>query len=159
VATDTISLALPIVRQLCLQFEGLRLYPYLCLAGIPTIGVGSTYYEDGTRVKLSDPKISKERALALLDSTLLSTYLPKSLSLCPRVSYSTLAVLADFSYNLGVTRLKGSTLRRAVNAGDMQRARLELAKWVRGGGRILPGLVARRQAEIRLLGDYNGSSK
>jgi lysozyme len=61
------------------------------------------------------------------------------------------AILADFAYNLGATRLAGSTLRRKINAGDLQGARVELRKWVRAGGRILPGLVLRREAEAALL--------
>ena len=44
------------------QFEGLRLKPYLCPAGIPTISIGCTYYPDGTKVKLTDPEISEAKA-------------------------------------------------------------------------------------------------
>jgi len=53
---------------------------------------------------------------------------------------------------LGAGRLQTSTLRRRVNQMDWAGATLELRKWVHGGGRVLPGLVARRQAEIALLG-------
>lgn len=59
--------------------------------------------------------------------------------------------IADFCFNLGVGRYKASTLRRRVDAGDWAGARAELGKWVWGGGRRLPGLVLRRQAEARLL--------
>ena len=48
------------------HFEGLRLTPYLCSAGVPTIGYGSTFYEDGRKVSLQDPPITKERAEELL---------------------------------------------------------------------------------------------
>jgi lysozyme len=66
-------------------------------------------------------------------------------------TYSQLAALADFAYNLGVTRLAGSTLLKKINAGDRQAAKLEIEKWVWGGGRVLPGLIARRKAEAELL--------
>jgi lysozyme len=59
--------------------------------------------------------------------------------------------LVDFCYNLGVGRLQSSTLRRKVNAGDMDGAKEQLMRWVRGGGRVLPGLVKRRAAEVALF--------
>lgn len=152
--SDIIAKALSLVRALCVRFEGLRLHPYLCPAAVPTIGLGSTAYEDGTRVKLSDPAITADRALQLADLTLTTIYLPASRRYCPPCIFNApmQAALADFSYNLGCTRLKASTLRRKINAGDMVGARRELAKWVRGGGRVLPGLVARRAAEAAMLG-------
>ncbi len=70
---------------------------------------------------------------------------------CPNLSGDPLAAIADFAYNLGLTRLKGSTLRRKINAGDMVGARQELKKWTRGGAKVLPGLVIRREAEAALL--------
>jgi lysozyme len=62
-----------------------------------------------------------------------------------------LCALADFSYNLGLGRLRASTLRKRVNARNWDAACNELRRWVRGGGRILPGLVLRREAEAALL--------
>jgi lysozyme len=59
--------------------------------------------------------------------------------------------LVDFCYNLGVGRLQTSTLRRVVNAGDWQGAKEQLMRWTRGGGRVLPGLVRRRAAEVALF--------
>ena len=45
--------------------EGVILHPYLDTKGIPTIGVGNTFYEDGSKVKMTDPPITKERAMEL----------------------------------------------------------------------------------------------
>lgn len=146
--------ALGIVRAMCLTFEGVFLKPYLCPAGIATIGIGSTAYEDGRKVTLKDVPISRERAISLCDATLTAIYMPAVEKLCSpaRSNANMLAALTDFAYNLGCTRLAGSTLRRKVNAGDMAGAKVELLKWVRGGGRILPGLVKRRKAEAALIG-------
>ena len=44
------------------KFEGIKLKPYLCPAGIPTISIGCTYYEDGTKVKMTDASISQAKA-------------------------------------------------------------------------------------------------
>jgi lysozyme len=59
--------------------------------------------------------------------------------------------MTDFAYNLGVARYRGSTLRRKIDEQDWDGAKEQLALWVRGGGRVLPGLVRRRAAESALL--------
>lgn len=150
---DIAAQALKIVRAMCVRFERVMLAPYLCPANIPTIGVGSTMYEDGVRVTLQDPAIAEARAYELLDWTLKRIYMPAARNLCPPcVTQADMqAALSDFAYNLGTTRLKASTLRRKINAGDMAGARAELAKWTHGGGRVLRGLVIRRAAEAALL--------
>ena len=150
---ETAARAMAIVRELCAVFEGVFLRPYLCPAAIPTIGVGSTFYADGRKVTLKDPAITRDEAFALLDNTLAAVYLPAALKLCPPCALDAKlwAALADFCYNLGCARLAGSTLRKRVNAGQWAAARAELAKWTKGGGRILPGLVKRRAAEAALL--------
>ena len=61
------------------------------------------------------------------------------------------AAIIDFVYNLGAGQLKGSNLRRRVNAQDWEEVPFELRKWVRGGGRVLRGLVLRREAEAGLV--------
>lgn len=72
-------------------------------------------------------------------------------ALCPSLTGNNLAAIADFAYNLGTTRLAGSTLRRKINAGDIEGAKRELSRWVYAGGVKLPGLVLRRAAEAALL--------
>ena len=131
-------------------FEGLILRPYLCPAGIWTIGLGSTYYADGRKVKPTDPPISEAAAVRLAERIIMGIYLPAAIKLCPTAdTFARQAALGDFCFNLGPTRLAGSTLRKRVLEGDWEAACDELAKWNRGGGRVLPGLVRRRAAEIR----------
>ena len=144
--------ALALVIRLCLKFEGVYLRPYLCPAGVPTIGVGSTRYMDGSPVKMTDKPITREHALALLKHKLLAEYMPGVLRLCKGVDTpQRLAALTDLVYNIGLGNLKASTLRKRVNSGDWDGAQAELMKWTRGGGRVLPGLVKRRAAEAALL--------
>lgn len=149
--SDVIEAALPKARELGVRFEGVRLKPYLCPAGIPTIGIGNTVYEDGRKVTLKDAPITPARAAQLHNWCLRTVYVPGTLKQCPGLRGEALAAITDFAYNLGVTRLAGSTLKRKLNAGDVTGARRELMKWVRGVGRVLPGLVARRQVEAALL--------
>ena len=127
------------------RFEGLRLRAYLCPAGVPTIGYGAT----GPDVKLGQTWTAQRAEVRMQNDA--TVHCVAALKFCPGLAGDRWAAVADFSYNLGATRLKGSTLRRKINAGDMLGARSELAKWVRGGGRVLPGLVLRRAAEAALL--------
>lgn len=127
------------------RFEGCKLLPYLCPAGVWTCGWGST----GADVFPGKPW-TQEYA----DSRMYADarkFAKGALKLCPDLTGPALCAVADFAYNLGLGRLQASTLRRKINAGDMDAAKIELRKWVRGGGRILPGLVLRREAEAALL--------
>lgn len=58
---------LPMLKDRLIFEEGIRLAPYLCDAGVPTIGVGATEYLDGRKVTLRDPPITKEQAMRMLD--------------------------------------------------------------------------------------------
>jgi lysozyme len=137
--------------ELIKKFEGLKLKPYLCSAGVPTIGYGNTFYENGVKVKLSDPAISQERADQLLGFTLTSfeKYVD---SFCrDDISQSQFDALVSFCFNLGPNNLKSSTLLKKVNTNPIDESiRLEFGKWTKAGGRVLKGLVTRRTAEADL---------
>ena len=144
---------LELAAELCRRFEGFRSQPYLCPAGIPTIGYGSTYYADGRKVTLQDAPMDEPAARALLLAELHHTYAPGVLRLCPVLATDErrLNAIVDFTYNLGVGRLQTSTLRRKINAQDWGGAKEQLMLWTRGGGKVLPGLLKRRQAECLLM--------
>lgn len=145
-------LVLKLASALCRRFEGLYLYPYLCPAGVPTIGYGATFYEDGTKVSLRDKPITKERAEALLTWHLEHGFLPGVTRLCTGADTpERLAALLDFAFNLGLGNLKASTLRKRVNQGDWLDAKVQIMKWNKAGGKILKGLTRRREAERQLL--------
>ncbi len=133
------------------EFEGIYLKPYLCPAGIATIGLGSTYYEDGKRVSLKDPAITKERAYQLFKNTL-SKY-EKDVDTFTRddINQNQFDALVDFAYNCGSGNLKSSTLLKLVNADpNNPNIATEFRKWNKAAGKILKGLVRRRQAELEL---------
>ena len=139
--------------ELCRVFEGFRSKPYLCPAGIPTIGYGSTYYRDGRKVALTDPPMSEPEARELLNLELSHTYAAGVARLCPVLLQheKRFNAITDFCYNLGVGRLQTSTLRRKINAQDWEGAIEQLLLWNKAGGRILPGLDRRRRAEAVLM--------
>lgn len=145
----------PQAIELAKRFEGFhrvpkhdpnRAYPYICPAGYPTIGYGH----------LCDPKhppITKGEAEAYLAQDL-KVALAATLRYCPVLATepeNRLAAIVDFTFNLGAGRLQTSTLRRRINERDWEAAARELRRWVYGGGRPLPGLVARREAEAHLI--------
>lgn len=147
-----IDLAIEVAAALARRFEGCYLSPYLCPAGVPTIGYGATYYEDGTRVTLHDAPITRERAEALLLWMVRTRYLPAVMKLCPGADTpERLAALIDFTFNLGDGNLRASTLRRRANAGEWGDVPAQLAKWNKAGGRVLRGLTLRRAAEAALI--------
>lgn len=157
---------LTLVVALCKAFEGLHrlgedglVYPYICPAGVPTIGYGNTFYEDGRKVTMDDPPITRERAEELLLWELNKHSAAAVARQCPELFAEAIAsgkwerfnAIVDFTFNLGSGRLQTSTLRRKIRAGDWEGAKEQLLLWVRGGGRVLPGLVKRRKAEAALL--------
>lgn len=108
--------------------------PYLCAAGVPTIGYGTTRYPDGRAVTLRDAPITPTFAAYLLDHTVATVYAPAVARLCPGADTDNRrAALISFAYNLGVNALAGSTLRRKVNAQDWEGAKRELMRWVKAG--------------------------
>lgn len=131
--------------KLIRRFEGCRLTPYICPAGVWTAGWGST----GPDVFPGKPWTQEYADYRLeLDAVRFSN---GTRVMCPGLDGDRLCAIADFAYNLGLGALRGSTLRRRLNAEDWDAARQELRRWVRGGGRKLPGLVLRREAEAALL--------
>jgi len=121
--------------------------PYLCPAGYWTIGYGELCRQD-------HPEITEPAARERLVGLLLPLYVAHALRLSPRLvaaPEACLTAIADFVFNLGPTRYAASTLRRRVGAAEWGDAAVECRRWVYGGGRVLPGLVLRREAEAQLL--------
>jgi lysozyme len=140
--------ALDIAKTIAKPFEGFRSRPYLCPAGVATIGYGSTMYPDGHKVTLSDPPVTEQEAEALLDWEM-AKCVAGAMRYCPGLGVDSgkLGAIADFCFNLGIGRLQTSTLRRRINQQDWPAAASELQRWVYAGGRKLRGLVLRREAE------------
>lgn len=133
------------------EFEGLYLKPYLCPAKVPTIGLGSTYYENGVKVKLTDPTITKERAYEIFRNTVKKYEQEVDAFTTDAVNQHQFDALVDFAYNCGSGNLKSSTLLKKVNANPNDPSiALEFDKWVFAAGKKLTGLVRRRKAESDL---------
>jgi lysozyme len=134
------------------RFEGFESIPYLCPAGVPTVGFGFTHYPDGRRVALTDPPMTLEAARAMLLYFTRHEYMPAAMALCPGAATpGQIGALTDICFNIGKGNLRASTLRRKVNAGEWDEVPAQFRRWTKAGGRILRGLVLRREAEIAHL--------
>lgn len=137
--------------DLIAEFEGLSLKPYLCSAKVPTIGYGSTFYENGTKVKLTDAPITKQRAEQLLKNTADKFAEKVAVLISKSVTQNQFNALVSFAFNVGVSALKISTLLKLVNnnPNDGNIAK-EFLKWNKAGGRVVQGLTNRRIKESAL---------
>jgi len=123
-----------------------RAHPYVCPAGFWTVGYGHRCVPD-------HPPITQAEAAAYLAQDL-QVALQAALRYCPVLASEPsqrLAAVVDFCFNLGAGRLQTSTLRRRINQREWREAAREMRRWVHAGGRVLPGLQARREISAQWL--------
>jgi|TARA_A100001391_G_scaffold73972_2_gene47808 lysozyme len=131
------------------KFEGCALESYLCPAGVWTIGYGHT-----KDVKEGD-KINNEEADYLLQEEMpeyegyINTFVEVPLEQCQ------FDALVCWVYNLGPTNLKDSTMLACLNAGKYDDIPYQIKRWNKAGGKVLQGLVRRREAEALLFEGKN----
>jgi lysozyme len=127
------------------SFEGLRLSAYRDSVGIWTIGYGHT-----KGVKPGDT-ITVEQANDFLREDLRDAERAVNDLTFLNLTQSQFDALVSFTFNLGRGNLQASTLLRRVNEGDFEGAAEEFLRWTKAGGKVLPGLVRRREAERALF--------
>jgi lysozyme len=132
-------------------FEGFKAKPYKCPAGVPTIGYGSTFYEDGTKVKLTDAPITEARAMDLLGNVVNDFSKQVNKLIKVEVTQHQYDALVDFAYNVGVGNLSSSTLLKKLNAKLYAETAEQFLRWNKAGGVVLAGLTKRRNAEKELF--------
>ena len=127
------------------KFEGCELESYQCAAGVWTIGFGSTHnIEEGMN-------ISKDRAEELLlediaefeESVLESVDMP--------MSQHQFDALVYWTFNLGPNNLKSSSMLKVLNSGNYEDVPEQIKRWNKAGGKVLDGLIRRREAEALLF--------
>jgi len=118
---------------------------YYCPAGVLTIGYGCTVgIKEGDIWSPAQAVEALKRELAKHEQAINSLVKVD-------ISQNAFDALVSFSYNVGSGALSKSTLLKKLNKGDMQGAAAEFAKWNKGGGKVLPGLVRRRAQEAELF--------
>ena len=134
------------IDALLKKFEGCKLSSYRCPANVCTIGYGHTSAA-GSPTVVDNMKITQKQADDILRKDLVKYETGVHDLVTQPLSQNQFDVLVDFAYNAGLGNLKSSTLLKKVNAGQFDAVPAELMKWTKGGGKTLPGLVRRRQAE------------
>jgi len=133
------------------RFEGYRSSPYICPAGVPTIGYGTTIYPDGRKVSTNDADIKESEATSYLKHDVAAFESDVNKLVKSDINQSQFDALVSFAYNLGAGALKRSTLLKKVNADPNDPSiKDEFLRWVNAGGKKLKGLVLRRDAEAQL---------
>lgn len=126
--------------------EGVVLKPYLDTKGIPTIGVGNTYYEDGSKVTMSDPPITEKRAIELFKWILKHYELAVYSNTRDDINQNQFDSLVSFTYNIGVNGFKKSTLLKRVNANASKESITSgFMMWTKN-----KELISRRKKEVAL---------
>ena len=133
------------MNALLKKFEGCKLKAYRCPANVCTIGYGHTsaagapQVADGMIITQADAEDILKRDIVKYEIAVMDLVKVK-------LTQNQFDVLVDFAYNAGVGNLKSSTMLKKINSGDLDAVPAELMKWTKGGGKVLPGLVRRRQA-------------
>lgn len=143
------------------SFEGLYLKPYLDPIGIPTIGYGTIQYPDNKKVTMKDHPITESDAVKYLEHEVSKKANEIDGMLKVKVNENERAALICFAYNVGTGALQKSTLLKLLNSNaDRVAIADQFLRWNKAGGKELPGLTRRRQAERSLfLQPISSSSK
>jgi len=143
------------------KHEGVRYKPYRCPAALWTIGVGHVLYPEQGNLTMAERMnfplkiehfriFSKEEVDEILKADL-ARFIRGVSRYCPVItSQGQLDALVSFAFNVGLGALQRSTLRQKHNRGDYEGASKEFLKYTKGGGKVLPGLVKRRNDERAL---------
>lgn len=129
--------------------EGVRLKPYKCQAGIPTIGVGCTYYEDGTKVTMNDKPITEQRAQSLFINLLKHYEMCVYTATRDDINQNQFDALVSITFNIGTNAFKSSTLLKRVNKNSSG-PDIEAAFLMWKNSKKKPILLERRKREYQL---------
>jgi lysozyme len=137
--------------RLIAKFEGFRSNPYLDAVGVPTIGYGNTFYPDNSKVTMNDASITEEKGRELL-KVIVSGF-EKEIAMLVNVclNQNQWDAIVSFTYNLGATNLKSSTLLKRINSNPCDPdIAYQFSQWNKAKGKTLLGLTRRRKEESDL---------
>ena len=132
------------------SFEGIRLNAYDDGVGVWTIGIGTTIYPNGVKVKKGD-KCTLEQAHEYLAHDMIEFEKTVNDSVKVPLSQNQFDALVSLAYNIGSTAFKNSTLLKKLNAKDYTGATDQFLRWNKAGGKVMKGLSRRREAERALF--------
>ena len=153
------------------QFEGYRDRPYKCSAKIWTVGYGHAMYSDQLRLpnvrkpgyegmirddyqlKDADNRVWSKPELEDLFKADLVVFERGVLRLAPNLNgnQAKFDACVCLSYNIGLGNFQRSTVRQKILRGDWENAAEAFLSWSKAGGKVLKGLLRRREAEKALF--------
>lgn len=136
----------PAALDIIKKFEGFESHPYLDAAGIPTIGYGHVIRQ-GEEFE----EVTKEEAVKLLEKDVAWAALAVARLIYANLNHNQKAALISLVFNIGSGNFQRSLIRMLVNREEFEEAAAIWWQWRRAGGKILKGLVRRREAEKQLF--------
>lgn len=136
--------------DLIASFEGTKLKAYDDGVGVWTIGIGTTVYPNGVKVKKGD-SCTLDQAKSYFAHDLRRFEAAVNNLVKVPLSQNQFDALVSLTYNIGQTAFSKSSLLKKLNAKDYQSAADQFPQWNRGGGKVMNGLVRRRAAERALF--------
>jgi lysozyme len=132
------------------KFEGCHLKAYRCPSNVATIGYGNTFYEDGTKVKDGDV-ITQARAEELAKFIIDQFAVTIAPFILQPLNDNQFSACVSLAYNIGTAGFKRSSVFKKLNVNPLDATIADSFRlWNKGGGKVLKGLVRRREAEIAL---------
>ena len=132
------------------SFEGIKLKAYDDGVGVWTIGFGTTIYPNGIKVKKGDT-CTEAQAKAYMAHDLKKFESAVNSAVTVSINQNQFDALVSLAYNIGTSGFKNSTLVKKLNAGDIRGASAQFNVWNKGGGKVMQGLVNRRDVERKLF--------
>ena len=138
--------------QLIKDFEGCELKAYQCAAGVWTIGYGHTKdVQEGDICSLEKAEHLLQRELEEEYEKYINELVTVPMNQCQ------FDALVSWVYNLGPANLKKSSMLRVLNEGKYEEVPAQIKRWNKAGGKVLDGLIRRREAEAEMFEGKNAS--
>lgn len=146
-------------KALFKEWEGLELNEYLDSGGAPTIGIGHLLTRSermsGKIIIKGSPVVYRngltvEQCFDLLDQDLDPAENAVNGAVAVPLTQNQFDALVSFTFNVGNSAFRSSTLLKVLNAGQYDQVPTQMLRWVRDNGKIVKGLVNRRNKEIEL---------
>ena len=143
--------------KLIQEFESFVNTPYLDSARVWTIGYGSTYYPNGKPVTGRDKPITREYAETIQRNVISKDFEPVINELLEKeiasgfITQNMFDAILSLTYNIGVNGFRRSSVLRLLKQGDKSNAGNAFLLWNMAGGKVLRGLVRRRERERKLF--------
>jgi lysozyme len=145
---SSVLIALPFIKK----FERFRANAYRDSVNIATVGYGSTFLATGVPVKMTDTIMEPDALKLLFKSVeILSNRIEKHSVAFASLNNHQKAACLSLAYNVGVTAFLQSTLLKKIESGDLPGASLQFGRWNKAGGKVLVGLVSRREEERKMF--------